>query len=97
MNQQCAPVAKETNGMLSCTSQSTASRQKEVILPLCSALVRPHLEHYLQFWAPQYKTVQNRAMKIFKGLEHLSYKHMLKAWIVEPGKVKAQGGSYQCI
>lgn len=68
--------------------KSFASRLREEIFPLPSALVRPYLDCCVQSYPPQYKKDMNRLERVhqrattIRGLEHLCYKESLRGIVL---------------
>ena len=85
VSQQCALATQKANCVLGCITKRVSSREREGIVPLCSALVKPHVKHRVQAWSPQHRKdvalleqVQRRATKMARGLEHLSCEERLR-------------------
>ncbi|PKU49346.1 hypothetical protein llap_385 [Limosa lapponica baueri] len=85
MSHQRALAVQKANCILGCIKISVGSWSREVILPLCSTLVRHHIEYCIQLWNPQHRKdmdlleqVQRKAMKMIIGLEQLSYEDSLR-------------------
>jgi len=70
LNQQCVLVAQKANSILDYMKEDriheSGNREREVIVPLCSAIVRPHLEYCVQAWGAP---VQEGCGAVGGGLE----------------------------
>ena len=87
MSLQCALAAQKVNCILHFINRSKVSRLREVILPLCSVLMGPHLEYCIQIRSPQYRRDvdlsdhdQKRATKMVQGTDHFLCMDLLKSW-----------------
>jgi len=105
MSQHCGltaqqwPFATKKANDIAVIRRSVSSRSREVSL-LCSALVRPHLQCWIQSWAPQYERhTEESSGKCHEddagaGASLLWGKAEI-AGTVQSGDEKAQGGSHQ--
>ncbi|KAK4831752.1 hypothetical protein QYF61_018950 [Mycteria americana] len=78
MNRKCITTAKKGNSILGSSRKSIASRLREVILLLCSALVSMSSSGQQKRVMNILERVQCRTTKMIKGLDHLSYKESLR-------------------
>ncbi len=76
-SQQYKNAAGKANKMLGFINRNISFKTKDVILPLYTSLVRPHLEYAVQFWAPydakdtaKVEAIQRRATKMITPLRN---------------------------
>jgi len=69
MTQQCALAVQKASRILGCIKRSVASRSREGILPLCSALLKPHLESCAQLWSPQHRKDTDLLEQVQRGTQ----------------------------
>ena len=82
---QCVLAARNINSTLGCIKRGVASREREVIVLLSCALVKPLLQYCVHTCGPQHRRdaevlewVQKKATKMIRGLEHLFHEDRLK-------------------
>jgi len=95
MSWQCVLVAKKANGILGCIKKSVASRSREVLLSLYSAL-----EYCVQFWAPLFKKDEKLLERVqcYKDGEETAASLLRGkvegAGLVQPEEKKAEKGPH---
>ena len=77
---QTEKSCKTANRVLGFIARNSRYKNKELILPLYKSLVRPHLEHVVQFWPPNLRRdivkiekIQRRATKMIPEIRNHSY------------------------
>ena len=77
-SQQWTLAAQKDNGILGCFKRSMISRLREIILPLYSVPVRPHLCYCIQMCRDMdlLEHIQRRATKMIQGMFSLGKRRL---------------------
>ena len=85
VSEQCRIAASKGNQVLGMIRRNITYKEKNLIVPLYKAIVRPHLEYCIQAWSPYLRKdidmlekIQRRATKLIPGLRDLRYEERLK-------------------
>ena len=84
VSEQCWIVASKGNIILGLIRRTNIYKEKQLIVPLYKAIIRPHLEYCIEAWRPyrkkdidQLERIQRRATKMITKLRDLSYENRL--------------------
>ena len=87
VSEQCRIAASKGNQALGMIQRNITCKEKNLIVPLYKAIVRPHLEYCIQAWSPYLRKdidmlekIQRRATKLIPGLRDLRYEERLKEY-----------------
>ena len=93
VSEQCEIAASKGNQILGLIRRTIMYKEKQLIVPLYKAIVRPHLEYCIQAWTPYHKKdidklerIQRRATKMIPEFRDLSDEsHLLQCGLTRPG------------
>ena len=82
VSEQCGIAASKGNQILGLIRRTIMYKEKQLIVLLYKAIVRPHLEYCIQAWRPYRKKerlerIKRRATKIIPELRDISYESRL--------------------
>ena len=84
VSEQCGIAASKGNQILGLIRRTITYKEKQLVVPLYKAIVRPHLEYCIQAWRPcrkkdidKLERIQRRATKMIPALRDLSYESRL--------------------
>ena len=85
VSEQCRIAVSKGNQVLGMIRRNVTYKEKSLIVPMYTSIVRPHVEYCIQAWSPYLRKyidmlekIQRRATKLIPELRDLRYEERLK-------------------